>query len=188
MQKKIFILSWPAWVGKNTLWNIVRPLSSTYIEESISTTTRTPMRVWEQNGVDYYFVSKGEFEKKIHAGEFLEYAVVHTFYYGSTKRELERINRLWKTPIYIIEPQWMIHLKPLLEDEWYQVVTIFLLPPSLEEMKRRLRNRGTESEEQFQIRLATAMTEFEQQEFYDIRIVNDDLEKTKNELLAILKM
>jgi len=68
------------------------------------------------------------------------------------------------------------------------VVTLFLLPPSLEEMKRRLHNRGTESEEQFQIRLATAMTEFEQQEFYDIRIVNDDLEKTKNELLAILKM
>ena len=55
-------------------------------------------------------------------------------------------------------------------------------------MKRRLHNRGTESEEQFQIRLATAMTEFEQQDFYDIRIVNDDLEKTKNELLAILKM
>ncbi len=67
-------------------------------------------------------------------------------------------------------------------------MTIFLLPPSIEEMKRRLRNRGTESEEQFQIRLATAMTEFEQQDFYDIRIVNDDLEKTTQELLAILRM
>ncbi len=67
-------------------------------------------------------------------------------------------------------------------------MTIFLLPPSIDEMKRRLRNRGTESEEQFQIRLATAMTEFEQQDFYDIRIVNDDLEKTTQELLAILRM
>ncbi len=133
-------------------------------------------------------MTKEEFEKKIHAGEFLEYAVVHTFYYGSTKSELERIIRLEKTPIYIIEPQGMIHLKPLLENEGYTVVTIFLLPPSIEEMKRRLRDRGTETEEQFQIRLATAMTEFEQQDFYDIRIVNDDLEKTKEELLAILHM
>jgi guanylate kinase len=188
MKKKVFILSWPAWVGKNTLWNIVRPLCKDFIEESISTTTRTPIREGEKNGVDYYFVSKEEFEKKIHAGEFLEYAIVHTFYYGSTKSELERINGAGKSPIYIIEPQWMTHLKPLLEDGGYDVTTIFLLPPSIEEMKRRLHNRGTESEDQFQIRLATAMTEFEQQNFYDIRIVNDDLEKTKNELLAILRM
>lgn len=82
----------------------------------------------------------------------------------------------------------MTHLKPLLEEEGYLVVTIFLLPPSLDELKKRLHNRGTETEEQFQIRLATAMTEFEQQEFYDIRLVNDDLEKTKDELLAILHM
>ena len=68
------------------------------------------------------------------------------------------------------------------------VVTIFLLPPSIEEMNRRLRNRGTESEEQFEIRLATAMTEFEQQDFYDIRIVNDDLDQTVQELNAILHM
>jgi guanylate kinase len=68
------------------------------------------------------------------------------------------------------------------------VVTIFLLPPSLEELKKRLRGRGTETEEQFQIRLATAMTELEQQDFYDIRIVNDDIETTQEELLAILHM
>ncbi len=188
MGKKVFILSWPAWVGKNTLWNLIRPLCEDFIEESISTTTRKPIRDWEINGVDYYFIGKSEFEEKIHGKEFLEYAIVHTFYYGSTKSELERINTLWKSPIYIIEPQGMTHLKPLLEDEGYEVTTIFLLPPSLEEMKRRLHNRGSENEEQFQIRLATAMTEFEQQEFYDIRIVNDDLEKTKNELLAILKI
>lgn len=136
--------------------------------------------------MDYHFVSKEEFEKKIHAGDFLEYAVVHTFYYGSTKSELERILALGKNPIYIIEPQGMVHLKPLLEDAGYKVVTIFLLPPSIEEMKRRLHNRGSETEEQFQIRLATAMTEFEQQDLYDIKIVNDDLDKAKEELYRIL--
>ncbi len=66
------------------------------------------------------------------------------------------------------------------------MVTIFLLPPSLEELKKRLHGRGTETPEQFEIRLATAMTELEQQDFYDIRIVNDDLKKAKKTLLAIL--
>jgi guanylate kinase len=186
--KKVFILSGPAGVGKNTLWELVRPLCSRYIEESISITTRTPIREWEVHWVDYYFVNKEDFEKKIHNHEFLEYAVVHTFYYGSPKSELERITSTWKSPIYIIEPQGMTHLKPLLEEEWYNVTTIFLLPPSLDELKRRLHARWTETEEQFQIRLATAITELEQQEFYDIRLVNSDLEKTKDELLAILKM
>jgi guanylate kinase len=65
-------------------------------------------------------------------------------------------------------------------------VTIFLLPPSIEEMKRRLHNRGTETPEQFEIRLATAMQEFREQDYYDIRIVNDDLEQAKEELLKIL--
>lgn len=66
------------------------------------------------------------------------------------------------------------------------VVTIFLLPPSLDELKKRLHGRGTETPEQFEIRLATAITELEQQDFYDIRIVNDDLKKAKKELLEIL--
>ena len=82
----------------------------------------------------------------------------------------------------------MVHLKPLLESRGYTVVTIFLLPPSLDELKKRLHLRGTETEEQFQIRLATAMHELEQQEFYDIRLVNDELEKTKMELRTILSM
>jgi guanylate kinase len=82
----------------------------------------------------------------------------------------------------------MVHLKPLLESRGYTVITIFLLPPSLEELKKRLHQRGTETEEQFQIRLATAMHELEQQDFYDIRIVNDELEKTKRELRTILSI
>lgn len=68
------------------------------------------------------------------------------------------------------------------------MVTIFLLPPSLDELKRRLHNRGTETPEQFEIRLATALAELEQQEFYDIRLVNHDLEITKEEFIAILNM
>jgi guanylate kinase len=81
----------------------------------------------------------------------------------------------------------MIHLKPILEDEGYHVVTIFLLPPSIEEMKRRIAHRGSESEEQFQIRIATAMTEYAQQDLYEIKIINDDLETAKTQLLGIFQ-
>ena len=159
----VFILSWPAWAGKNTIWETIRHECESLIEESVSTTTRSP-REWETDWVEYNFISKELFQKKIHENAFLEYAVVHTNYYGSEKSELERITKLWKKPLYIIEPQGMIHLKPIMEDAGYSVITIFLLPPSLGELKRRLRNRWTETEEEFEIRLATAMTELEQQD------------------------
>lgn len=145
------------------------------------------MRESETDGVHYHFLTKPEFEARIHSNDLIEYAIVHTNYYGSTYSELERIIENNKSPIYIIEPQGMIHLKPLLEDKWYTVVTIFLLPPSLDELKKRLHGRGTETPEQFEIRLATALTELEQQDFYDIKIVNDDIEKAKEELILVLE-
>ncbi len=185
MQKNtVFILSGPAGAGKTTIWHAIEK-EATHIEKVVTTTSRT-IREGEKDGTHYHFLTKGEFEAQIHTGNLIEYAIVHTNYYGSTYSELERIINNSKSPIYIIEPQWMVHLKPLLEDKWYTVVTIFLLPPSLDELKKRLHGRGTETPEQFEIRLATALTELEQQDFYDIRIVNDDLKKAKKELLEIL--
>ena len=184
-KKKVFILSWPAGAGKNTIWNLAKPLCEAYIEESVSTTSR-PSRSTEQNGREYYFVSREEFQEKIENNEFLEYALVHTNYYGSPKSELSRIIWRGKSPLYIIDVQWAILLKPLLEREWYAVRTIFLLPPSIAVMQERIRGRGTESEEQFQIRLQSAMREFEQQDLYDTKIVNDDIEEATDELVAIL--
>ena len=179
----IFILSGPAWAGKTTLWHYVENATPN-VEKIITTTSRT-LRDGETDGVHYHFVSKEDFEWKIHKWELIEYAIVHTNYYGSTHSELERITAKNKNPLYIIEPQWMVHLKPLLEDAWYRVVTIFLLPPSLDELKKRLHGRWTETIEQFEIRLATAMTELEQQDFYDIKIINDNLDKAKEELIDI---
>jgi guanylate kinase len=184
--KKVFILSWPAGVWKTTLWHNIE-WSCPSIQKIITTTSRS-IRENEVDGKDYHFINRDIFEEKIKKWEFIEYAVVHTNYYGSTFEELDRIIEQGRSPIYIIEPQWMVHLKPILEKEGYTVITIFLLPPSLDELKRRLHNRWTETEEQFQIRLATAMTELEQQDFYDIRLVNNDLKKTKDELIAILHM
>lgn len=184
--KKVFIFSWPAGVWKTTLWHAVENHLPN-VEKVITTTSRM-IREGEENSVHYHFITREDFENKIQTGDLIEYAIVHTNYYGSTYSELNRIINNGKNPIYIIEPQGMIHLKPLLEKEGYMVVTIFLLPPSLDELKRRLHGRGTETPEQFDIRLATAMTELEQQDFYDIRLVNHDLERTKEEFIAILNM
>jgi guanylate kinase len=180
----IYIFSWPAWVGKTTLWHAIEKEASHIIK--VITTTSRICREWEKDGIDYHFITKEDFEKKIHSGDLIEYAIVHTNYYGSTLSELHRIISLGKSPIYIIEPQGMVHLKPLLEDQWYTVITLFLLPPSLEVLKHRLHTRGTETQEQFDIRLATAQTELEQQDFYDIKIVNDSLEEAKKEFLTHL--
>lgn len=186
MQKNtVYILSGPAWAGKTTIWHAIES-SATHIEKVVTTTSRS-IREGEIDAIHYHFLTKPEFEARIHSSDLIEYAIVHTNYYGSTYSELDRIIGLNKSPIYIIEPQGMIHLKPLLEDKWYKVVTIFLLPPSLEELKKRLYGRGTETPEQFEIRLATALTELEQQDFYDIKIINDDIEKAKEELILVLE-
>lgn len=184
--KKVFIFSGPAGVGKTTIWHAIENQLSNI--EKVVTTTSRHIRDGEIDGIHYHFISREAFTGKIESWDLIEYAIVHTNYYGSTYSELHRIIDNGKSPIYIIEPQGMVHLKPLLEKEGYKVVTIFLLPPSIEELKKRLHGRGTETPEQYEIRLATAMTELEQQEFYDIRIVNDDLETTKEELVAILSM
>lgn len=184
MNNTIFILSWPAGVGKTTIWQNIES-KVPHIAKIITTTTRA-IRNNEVNGIDYHFLSKKEFEEKITQWDLIEYAVVHTNLYGSTYSELERIISLDKSPIYIIEPQGMIHIKPLLEARWYKVITIFMLPPSIDELKSRLSGRGTETEEQFNLRLAKAMLELEQQDLYDIKIINNILEDTENELIKIL--
>lgn len=113
MSRKIYILSGPAGVGKTTIWHNIESRVP-HIAKIITTTTRN-IRDGESDGVDYHFLSRDEFEAKIAAGDLIEYAAVHANLYGSTYSELERIISLDKSPIYIIEPQGMIHIKPLLE-------------------------------------------------------------------------
>ena len=143
------------------------------------------MRSGEINGVDYHFLPRTDFEAKIAAWDFIEYATVHTNLYGSTFSELDRILSENKNPLYIIEPQGMVYIKPVLEKEWYKVKTIFLLPPSIDELKKRLSARGTETPEQYEIRLNTALQELEQKNFYDIQVLNDDMKIAENDLVKI---
>lgn len=116
----------------------------------------------------------------------IEYALVHGNYYGSTFGELERIVELGKYPLYIVDPQGMIHLKPVLEHRAYTVQTFFLLPPSIEELRYRLSGRGTEQSDHLELRLANALVEMEEKSFYDHQIVNSHLEETLDILASII--
>ncbi len=139
------------------------------------------------DGVHYHFWSADNFKEAIHDKKLIEYAIVHGNYYGSTFEELERIVELGKKPLYIIDPQGMVHLKPVLEDAGYEVTSIFLEPPSLDVLKSRLIGRGVNSPEDLEIRYANALVEMEERHFYDIRIVNEDIESTLVELHALFE-
>lgn len=110
----ILILSGPSGVGKTVAYHALQDLHPDCIEKIITTTTREK-RPSEIDGKDYYFIDRASFEARIASGEMIEYALVHGNYYGSTFAELDRIIALEKYPIYIVDPQGMIHLKPVLE-------------------------------------------------------------------------
>ncbi|MFA6091284.1 MAG: guanylate kinase [Candidatus Gracilibacteria bacterium] len=181
----ILILSGPSGVGKTTIWETLQIKHSTHIEKIVTTTTRSK-REGEIEGKHYYFLSREEFQSRIDSGDMIEYALVHGNYYGSTFGELERIVQLGKYPLYIIDPQGMVHLKPLLQHRSYTVQTFFLLPPSIDELRARLSGRGTEHSDNLELRLANALVEMEEQDFYDHKIINTNLSETIESLSEII--
>ncbi|MDD5198023.1 MAG: guanylate kinase [Candidatus Gracilibacteria bacterium] len=181
----ILILSGPSGVGKTTVWETLHMRNVDRLEKIVTTTTRTK-RDGEIEGKHYYFLSRETFESRIDLGDMIEYALVHGNYYGSTFAELERITKLGKYPLYIIDPQGMVHLKPLLQHRGYVIQTFFLLPPSVEELRSRLSGRGTEQSDHMELRLANALVEMEEQDFYDHKIINTTLEETIEVLASII--
>lgn len=181
----VFIISGSAGVGKNTLWERVAPLCREKIERVITMTSRSP-RPQEKDGVDYYFTSPEVFEENIREGKMIEYAIVHETYYGSTFDALDHVMKSGKNPVYIIEPKGMVAIKPVLEAKWYTVRTIFILPPSEEALIERLKWRGTETDEEHEIRKQTTLEEMKKKDMYDFHIINDDLNEATQKLLSIL--
>ena len=181
----IIILSGPSGVGKTTVWEQLHAKYTDRLEKIITTTTRQK-REGEVEGQHYYFLSREEFQSRIDSWDMIEYALVHGNYYGSTFAELERIVGLGKYPLYIVDPQGMIHLKPVLEHRSYTVQTFFLLPPSIDELRERLSGRGTEQSDHLELRLANALVEMEEKWFYDHQIINTTLEETLDILASII--
>ena len=144
--------------------------------------TSRPLRGNEVDGKDYFFVTKEEFEDNIKKGNFLEYAKYNDNYYGTPKNKIEDYLNKGIDVILNIEIQGALQIKELIKDALF----IFIMPPSMEELKRRLINRGTDSSEKILSRFKTAYHEINDVTKYNYVVVNDDLDKAVDKVEAIL--
>jgi len=185
MKGKLIIVSAPSGSGKST---IVRWLMEQHPELklylSVSCTSRQP-RGTEQDGVDYFFLQPDEFRQKIANGEFLEYEEVYTDrFYGTLKAQVERQREAGQNVVFDVDVKGGVNIKKYYGDE---AMSLFIQPPSVEELRRRLEGRATDTPEAIQQRLDKAEYELTFAPKFDHIVVNDDLETAKQEALRLLK-
>lgn len=169
---KIIILTAPSGAGKTSITHYLLQKYPQKLAFSISAATRQP-RGKEKNGVDYYFMSAEEFTHKIQHEEFIEWEMVYEGkYYGTLKSELERIWKMGKVPLLDIDIKGAIHIQQQFPDN---TLSLFIEPPSIDELQRRLLSRGTESEESLQARVSKAAYELSFKQSFHHVIVNVDL-------------
>jgi guanylate kinase len=169
---KLIVISGPSGVGKTTV--IEHLLSGPGFERVVTATTRKP-RPGERDGIDYHFMPRQEFEAGIRAGRFLEHARVHGNWYGTPREAVERGLEAGKRLILNIDVQGARQVRE--RARGIPLVTIFLLPPSLEELERRLSRRGTEKPGEVAGRLEIARRELEDRDLFEHRVVNDTIER-----------
>lgn len=168
----LIVLTGPSGVGKRTAWQPIINDKDLNLIFSVSMTTR-PKRINEVEGVDYFFVSKEEFKKAIAGNKLLEYAIFADNYYGTPKEFVEKVRNSGKNVFLEIEPQGGLNIIKLCKKENDDgLLTIFIIPPSLEDLKNRLQNRKTESEEVINRRLQQAKWEINQSSLYQHVLVN----------------
>jgi guanylate kinase len=177
----ILVLSAPSGAGKSAVLEEVMK-NTPGLELSVSVTTRPP-RPGEVEGVDYYFMPREEFEKRIGKNEFLEFAVVHDNLYGTLKSELDRHLRSGNDLVLELDVQGMRNIRQFVK----QMVSVFLMPPSPDELKNRLRKRGTETEEALALRLRNAEREIAARGEFDYIVVNEQVVDAAADLRAILR-
>ncbi len=179
---RLVLFSGPSGVGKDTILDAVAE-KAPEIQKSISLTTRE-RRDGEQDGVDYYFTTKEKFLDMIENNEILEYAQYGPNLYGTPKKPVDLWLEDGKTVILKIEVQGAAKIKAL----YPNTLSIFLMPPSMEELEDRLRNRGTEDENALNERLQIAKNEIEKSKDYDHVVVNETVDEAANQVLELLQM
>jgi len=179
---KLFILSGPSGVGKGTVRSYVLAEQSLNLVFSISMTTRKP-RVGEQDGIDYYFVSQEAFDEALAKDEFLEHACFVGNSYGTNRLIVENLLNNGKNVLLEIEVQGAMQVMGKCPD----AISIFMIPPSFEELERRIRGRRSEPEDIVKQRLDKARGEMELQSNYNYVVVNDDVRKAADEIIDIIK-
>jgi len=174
----LMVIAAPSGAGKSTLCSHLFRNHPARLALSVSSTSRAP-RGSEKHGQEYFFLDSESFQKKIDQGEFAEWALVHGNYYGTSKKMLEDFWAQGKHVLLDIDVQGAESLRKTYPDRCF---TVFIAPPSMEELERRLRGRGTETEEAIQRRLANATEEMKHQPKFDLVLVNDDIDRTFREL------
>jgi guanylate kinase len=183
MGGKLLIFSAPSGSGKTTLVKHILNLRQD-VRFSISATSRLP-RGDEKHGTDYYFFSREEFAKKIENGDFLEYEEVYKgVYYGTLHSEVDRLFAEGYHVVFDIDVKGGKHLKTKFGD---QALAVFVKVPSIEILKERLVMRSTDSEEKIAERIAKATVEMQAEDQFDVTIVNDNLERAKEEALTLVE-
>ena len=188
MRGKLLIFSAPSGSGKSTIVNwLMKEHPELKMSFSISATSRPPRSnngVMERDGVEYYFLTPEEFRQKIKAGEFLEYEeVYHDRFYGTLRSQVEALLDKGHNVVLDIDVKGGINIKRMYGA---QALSMFIQPPSVEELRRRLESRGSDAPDQIQIRLDKAEYEMSFAREFDHIIVNDELDKAEAEALALI--
>jgi guanylate kinase len=181
----LFVISAPSGTGKSTLCENLRATPDFIY--SISCTTRPP-RKGEENGIDYHFLSREDFQRRIDRDEMLEYAVVHGNYYGTLKETVREALEQGTDVLLDIDVQGAAAIRKT-DDAMLResLVDVFIMPPTLEELERRLRKRGTETEEQVQRRLETGREESKLWRLYKYTILSGSMEEDLTKFRAIMR-
>lgn len=183
MSGKLVIFSAPSGSGKSTIINYLLN-QGLRLKFSISATSRAP-RGEEQDGREYYFLSPGEFRQRIEAGDFLEYEEVYKDkYYGTLKSEVERILASGDNVIFDVDVVGGCNIKQFYGS---RALSVFIQPPSIDELRRRLESRGTDAPDVIESRLAKAQYELSFSPRFDVVIVNDDLARAEAEALRCIQ-
>lgn len=177
----LVVVSGPSGSGKDTVVNRLRQMHPE-IELSVSATSRA-MRPGEAEGVNYYYMTREQFEARLAAGEILEHTCYCGNYYGTPKAEVDRRIGQGKTVVLVIEVEGAGNIRRM----YPEATTVFITPPSLEELEHRLRGRGTESEEAIQGRLARAREEMAQAGDYTASLVNREVDDCARQLYDLIR-